>query len=53
MKCSVCSYGDELVLSFASVLKQPYLQRRVFRELVKEGVKIKIESNGVLNENMS
>lgn len=53
MKCSVCSYGNELVLSFATVLKQPYLQRRVFRELTKEGVKVKIESNGVLNENMS
>lgn len=53
MKCSVCSYNNELVLSFATVLKEPYLQRRVFRELAKAGVQVRIESNGVLNEKMS
>lgn len=53
MKCSVCSYGNELVLSFATVLKEPYLQRRVFRELAKAGIQVRIESNGVLNEKMS
>ncbi len=53
MKCSVCSYGSELVLSFATVLKEPYLQRSVFRQLTQEGVRVKIESNGVLNEKMS
>lgn len=53
MKCSVCSYGNELVLSFATVLREPYLQRHVFRELTKAGVQVRIESNGVLNEKMS
>ncbi len=52
MKCSVCSYDKELVLSFTTVLKEPYLQRYVFRQLTKAGVKVKIESNGVLNEKM-
>ena len=52
LKCSVCSYQDELVMSFATVLKVPYLQRTFFRELTKQGVQVKIESNGVLNEKM-
>ena len=52
LKCSVCTYEDELVMSFSSVLKVPYIQRAFFRELAQQGVGVKIESNGVANEKM-
>lgn len=52
MKCGVCSYGDRMIISFTSVLKNPYLQRAFFRTLSRDGIKVQIESNGVLNEEM-
>lgn len=50
LKCSVCSYKDELVFTFASVLSDANLQKTFFRKLTEEGISVKIESNGVYNE---
>lgn len=47
MKASICSYGDELVFTFSSVLKDVSVQKRFFRLLVEDGVDVSIESNGV------
>lgn len=52
IKCSVCSYENDLVFSFASILEEPYIEREFFRHLVRAGVEVKIESNGVYHENM-
>jgi hypothetical protein len=52
LKCSVCSYGDELVFTFASVLADANLQKAFFRNLTAQGIKVTIESNGVYNEEM-
>ena len=45
LKGSVISYGDELVFTFSSILKDVSVQKRFFRTLVKEGVEVSVESN--------
>ena len=52
IKCSMCSFGDKLVFTFTSLLRDPYLQRAFFRHLSNEGIDVTIESNGVNNENL-
>jgi NRPS condensation-like uncharacterized protein len=52
LKCSVCSYGNELVFTFSSVLADTNLQKAFFRNLTAQGIKVSIESNGVYNEEM-
>jgi len=50
MKCIVCSYKKELVFTFSSVLKDTSVQRHFFRKLSQHGIPVKIESNGVYQE---
>ena len=50
MKGTVCSYGDELVFTFTSVLRDVSVQKRFFSTMVKEGIDVTIESNGVYYE---
>ncbi|OYO92720.1 hypothetical protein CG709_12525, partial [Lachnotalea glycerini] len=52
LKCSVCSYKDELVFTFASVLTDMNLAKTFFRNLALQGIRVSIESNGVYNEEM-
>ncbi|WP_099469993.1 WS/DGAT domain-containing protein [Konateibacter massiliensis] len=52
VKCSVCSYKNELVFTFASVLADSNLERAFFRNLARAGIRTVIESNGVYNEEM-
>ena len=47
IKGTICSYGDTLVFTFSSVLKDVSVQRGFFRLLQKEGIDIRLESNGV------
>ncbi|QNU66838.1 hypothetical protein EHE19_018745 [Ruminiclostridium herbifermentans] len=51
-KCAICSFNGNIVFTFTSILKQPYLQRAFFRHLSDEGIEVSIESNGVYYENM-
>ena len=50
MKCAMLSYKDQAVITFTSVFQESYLQKAFFRNLAKEGIKVAIESNGVINE---
>ncbi len=50
IKGLICSYGDELVLNFTSTLRDVSIQRRVFRQLVEDGIPVTVESNGVYYE---
>lgn len=50
LKGLVCSYGDELVLNFTSTLQDVSIQRRVFRQLAQDGIRVTVESNGVYYE---
>ncbi len=52
LKCSVCSFQDELVFTFSSVLADMNLAKAFFRNLARQNIKVMIESNGVYNEEM-
>lgn len=47
MRCGVCSYKDNLVLTFGTNLKENFIESK-FRDLLKEiGIAFKIEGNGI------
>ncbi len=50
LKGNICSYKNTLVFSFSSVLEEPVAQRIFFRTLAREGLDVKIETNGVYYE---
>lgn len=50
IKCGVCSYEGEMVISFTSILKDVSIQKRFFRMLVENDVPVRVESNGVYYE---
>lgn len=52
LKCAVCSYRNEMVITFASVFEAAYLQKTFFRTLSRMGIKVRIRSNGVEDETM-
>ena len=52
MKCTICSYGDDMVITFASVFEDTYIQKGFFRAIRQMGAKVQISSNGVRNETM-
>lgn len=45
LKCAVCAYGDEMVVTFTSVFADSRLQRRFFRKLKEDGVSVRLEGN--------
>ena len=47
MKCGVCSYGGEVVVTFTSVFQDTRLQDRFFGFLREQGIPVSLESNGV------
>ena len=49
-KATVCSYGDELVFTFSSLLKDTSVQKAFFRSLAEDGIEVEIETNGAYDE---
>ena len=47
IKCAVCSYGDEVIVSFTSVYEDTKIQDQFFGFLKEQGVPVEIESNGI------
>lgn len=47
IKCSACSFKDNLVLTFTSVLKETEVEQKFCEKLQEEGIDIYIEGNGV------
>ena len=47
IKGAICSYGDTMVFTFTSILRDTSIQRRFFRKIVEDDVDVEIESNGV------
>ncbi len=45
VKCAVCSYGDEMVITFSSVFADSDLQKRFFRHLKNDGAQVRLEGN--------
>lgn len=50
LKGTICSYRDQLMVTFSSVLKDTSVQREFFRRLSDDGLEVQIESNGVYYE---
>ncbi len=50
IKGCICSYGDTLVFTFSSVLKDVSVERAFFRRIAADGVDVRIETNGVWYE---
>lgn len=50
MKGTISSFGDELTFTISSLLKDTSVPREFFRALVKDGLSVNIETNGVYYE---
>ena len=49
IKCSACSYENKLVFTFTSILNDCSIENSFFKFLTSKGIKVKMESNGVLD----
>lgn len=49
IKCSACSFGNKMTFTFTSILKETKIEEEFYRFLTEKGMKVKIESNGVLD----
>jgi len=47
MKCGVCSYGEEMIVTFTSVFQDTRLQDRFFSFLREMEIPVNLESNGI------
>lgn len=47
MKNSMISYGDKMIFSFMSLLKDCDVEKRFYKLLKEKNIKVKVESNGV------
>ena len=50
IKCSGCTFENNMVFTFTSILKDNSIEKEFYNFLTEKGIKIKIESNGVLND---
>ena len=50
IKCSSCTLGDNLVFTFTSILNDNKIEKAFYQFLVKQGIDVKVESNGVLDD---
>lgn len=49
IKCSACTFEDKMVFTFTSILNDNSIEKRFYKFLTEKGIKVKIESNGVLD----
>lgn len=45
LKCGVCAFGDEVVITFTSVFSDSRLQHRFFKKLKEDGLSVRLEGN--------
>ncbi len=50
IKCSSCTFENKLAFTFTSILQDNKIEKRFYEFLKEQGIKIKIESNGVLDD---
>lgn len=50
IKCSSCTFENKMVFTFTSILKDNRIEKRFYQFLKDRGIKVKIESNGVLDD---
>ena len=50
IKCSSCSFENKMVFTFTSILDNNKIEKRFYKFLIDNKIKVEIESNGVLND---
>lgn len=50
IKCSGCTFEDKIVFTITSILKNNSIERKFYEFLTQKGIKVEIESNGVLDD---
>ncbi len=50
IKCSSCTYENKMVFTFTSNMKDNSIEKRFLEFLKEKGIKVKVESNGVLDD---
>ena len=50
IKCSSCTFENEVVFTFTSILNNNKIEKRFYEFLKKKGIRVNIESNGVLDD---
>ncbi len=50
IKCSSCTFENKMVFTFTSILQDNHIEKRFYEFLKEKGIKIEIESNGVLDD---
>ena len=50
IKCSSCTFENKMVFTITSILQNNAIEKRFYTFLKEKGIKVKIESNGVLDD---
>ncbi len=50
IKCSSCTFENNMVFTFTSILDNNNIEKKIYEFLTEKGIEIKIESNGVLDD---
>lgn len=50
IKCSSCTFENKMVFTFTSILQDNCIEKRFYQFLTQNGIKVEIESNGVLDD---
>ena len=50
IKCSSCTFENKMVFTFTSILNDNSIPKRFYQFLKERGIKVEIESNGVLDD---
>jgi len=50
MKCSSCTFENNMVFTFTSIINDNKIEQGFYRFLQEKGIDVKIESNGVLDD---
>lgn len=50
MKCALCAYRDQLIVTLSSQLKDPEIQKIFFRKVAEDGLNVVVETNGAFYE---
>ena len=50
IKCSACTFENKMVFTFTSIVKDTSIEKNFYKFLIENGIKVEIESNGVLDD---
>lgn len=50
IKCSSCTFENKMVFTFTSILQDNSIEKRFYEFLINKGIKVELESNGVLDD---